>query len=193
MGRAERRRRRRQMPAGPLRHKGEADQLAGARWARHDEQSLTFYTMPWPVWLSAGFLVLIGLWVGWSAWLERNLFGAAGVMFFAFAYWIAARAPRERTSLVRDPGALRIEEGLVWIRPRRVLPFDEIDGFAVEWNRPRNLFRVVAVSGDERVPVGRSFVTSLEAGQRIAAIADWLAPDEPPVDRRLVEEDDEGD
>ena len=50
-------------------------------------------------------------------------------MFFAFAYWIAAKAPRERTVLQREPGELRIEEGIAWIRTRHVVPFDDIDGF----------------------------------------------------------------
>lgn len=189
MGRAARRRRRHGAIAGPLRHTGQADQLAGARWARRDEASLVFYTMPWPVWLSAGFMCAIGVWVMLSAWYERNLFGAAGLMFFAFAGWIARKAPRERTVLQREPGELRIEEGLLRIRPRRVVPFDEIEGVVVEHNRPRNLYRVVAVVGDGRVPIGRSFVEEAEITRRVGAIAEWMGPDGPPVDTRLDEDE----
>lgn len=189
MGRAARRRRQRAPVRGPLEHTGPADQLAGARWARADAESLTFYAMPWPVWGSASFLVLIGVWVGISAWLERNPFGVAGLIFFGLALWTVRKAPRERTVLERGadetPGALRIDEGILRVRTRRRVPFDEIDAFAIEHNRHHGVFRVVAVAGDERVPVGRSFVHAGEAGQRIGAIADWLALAGPPVDRRL--------
>lgn len=179
------------MPRGPLRHTGPANQIAGARWARRTAESLRFETLPWPVWLSAGFMVGVGVWVALSAWAERNLFGVAGVMFFIFAGWIATRAPRERTVFVRDPGALRIDEGIAWLRTRLEVPFDELDGIAVEYNRPRNLYRVVAVMGERRIPIGRSFVTEDEVEQRIAAIAQWLGVGGPSVDRRLFEDEDE--
>lgn len=191
MGRAARRRRRHGPIAGPVRHTGPADQIAGARWARRDAASLTFYTLPWPVWLSALFMVGIGVWVGLSAWADRNLFGVAGVMFFAFAGWIVRKAPRERTVVQRDPGELRVEEGLLRIRPRRVVPFDEIDGFVVEHNRARNLYRVVAVCGQSRVPIGRSFVDEAEVVQRVEALGEWMGVGGPPVDRRIGEDEDE--
>ncbi len=191
MGRADRRRRNRNLPRGPLRHTGNADQLAGARWAKRSAERLVFKTLPWPVWLSAGLMIGIGVWVGVSAWAERNLFGVAGVMFFAFAWWIAAKAPRERTVFERDPGELRIEEGIAWIRTRHVVPFDDIDGFAVEYNRPRNLYRVVALTGGARICIGRSFVTEAEVAQRVATLAEWLGVGGPPVDRRLYDDDDD--
>lgn len=190
--RAERRRRARTAPRGPLPHTGRADRLAGARWARRDPDTLVFFTMPWPVWLSALGLIAMAAWTILSARADGNWFGAAGLIFVAMAIWLIGKAPRERITLTRAPGQLRVEEGTPFLRTRAQLPFAEIDGFAIEHNRAAHLYRVVAVSADRRLPIGRSFLDAAEARQRITALAEWMPADAPPVDTRLdVEEDEE--
>lgn len=191
MNRADRRRRARTAPRGPLPHTGRADRLAGARWARRDPDAFVFYTMPWPVWLSALGLIAIAAWTTLAARAEGNWFGVAGLMFVALAIWLVGKAPRERITLTRDPGRLRIEEGTPFLRARAELPFAEIDGFAIEHNRAAHLYRVVAVTADRRLPLGRSFLDAHEAHQRATALADWIPADAPPVDTRLDDDEDE--
>lgn len=190
MSRADRRRRARRAPTGPIEHTGQPDRLAGARWARSTPDALVYYTLPYPIWLSALFLLAIAAWTMLSAYAERNWFGAAGLMFVVFAYWLARKAPRERTTLQRDPPLLRIEEGLPLLRTRLELPFADIDGIVIQRNRRADLYRLIAVAGDRRIPIGRSFVDPHEAHQRITALTNWMPEDGPPIDPRLDDDDD---
>lgn len=195
MGRAARRKQNRVPIEGPLPYTGQADQLAGARWARRDAEALVLYTLPWAPWLSALFMLGVGAWTMVSAWLEQNLFGIAGLIFVGFAAWLVRKAPRERTTIDREERVLRLEEGVLRLRLIAEVPFAEIELFAVEVARRGALFRVVAVVEGGRWPVGRSFLFRAEAAQRIQVIAEWARPDEPRVDPRLEadeEEDDEG-
>lgn len=194
MSRADRRRRTRNTPRGPLPHTGRADRIAGARWAHRDPETFVFYTLPWPVWASALGLIAIGAWTLLAAYADRNWFGAAGVMFPALALWLIAKAPRERITLRTAPALLRIEEGYPWLRIRAEVPFAAIDGFALEYNRQAGLYRVVALTPGRCLPLGRSFVDAHEARQRITALAEWMPSEAPPVDVRLTpDEDDDED
>lgn len=188
MGRAARRKKTRTTVEGPLAYTGQADQLAGARWARRSPEALVFFTLPWTPWLSAAFMLAVAAWTMISAWLEQNLFGIAGLLFVGFAGWLVHKAPRERTSLDRQASVLRIEEGVVRLRTVAEVPFADIHGFAIEVARRRGLYRVVAVVDGGRWPLGRSFLFQPEAEQRVQALAGWLTADEPPVDVRLEED-----
>ena len=125
--------------------------------------------------------------------------GATGLMLIAvidvggWAVGVGATGPcRMATNTpTASTAAAAVEsvQSIQRIRPRRVVPFDEIEGILVEHNRPRNLYRVVALVGDGRVALGRSFVEEAEVTRRVGAIAEWMGNDGPPVDQRLDEDE----
>jgi len=119
-----------------------------------------------------GFVVFVGLGVGWRAWLQRRRHGSSGIVLFRSHGW--AQNVREAGAIVLV-ALLAVQSIALAVDPRSLDPFLVVRPTAtVQWLGAVVLFVGVALMIAAQLDLGASWRIGIEEGARPGLVVDGL-------------------